>query len=164
MWDSWTLRQSERKCLIFSWTQDRIWYKGIPISRSEQFAHPYIGDTTAYLLFSYLYQGERNNFNFKKCFSFCHFLNSLGYELKWKESEDISDKPVWIGYSDSWPVFFHVALTIILTEWRTKYRRDMNLRDNDAKARAVDSLLNFETVPRAPTYHNWWVGIGSTRS
>uniref|UniRef100_A0A8C3HGX5 ATP binding cassette subfamily B member 6 (LAN blood group) n=1 Tax=Chrysemys picta bellii TaxID=8478 RepID=A0A8C3HGX5_CHRPI len=38
------------------------------------------------------------------------------------------------------------SLTIIITEWRTKYRRDMNSRDNEAKARAVDSLLNFETV------------------
>lgn len=39
------------------------------------------------------------------------------------------------------------ALTIFITEWRTKYRRDMNTRDNEAKSRAVDSLLNFETVP-----------------
>lgn len=38
------------------------------------------------------------------------------------------------------------ALTIIITEWRTKYRRDMNQQDNNAKTRAVDSLLNFETV------------------
>lgn len=39
------------------------------------------------------------------------------------------------------------ALTIFITEWRTKYRREMNARDNEAKSRAVDSLLNFETVP-----------------
>lgn len=38
------------------------------------------------------------------------------------------------------------ALTIIITEWRTKYRRDMNQQDNNAKSKAVDSLLNFETV------------------
>lgn len=38
------------------------------------------------------------------------------------------------------------ALTIIITEWRTKYRREMNTQDNNAKAKAVDSLLNFETV------------------
>lgn len=41
------------------------------------------------------------------------------------------------------------ALTIFITEWRTKYRRDMNTRDNEAKSRAVDSLLNFETVLEA---------------
>ena len=33
-----------------------------------------------------------------------------------------------------------------ITEWRTKYRREMNEKDNRAKAKAVDSLLNFETV------------------
>ncbi len=38
------------------------------------------------------------------------------------------------------------ALTIVITEWRTKYRRDMNTQDNNAKSKAVDSLLNFETV------------------
>uniref|UniRef100_A0A672YU02 ATP-binding cassette, sub-family B (MDR/TAP), member 6b n=1 Tax=Sphaeramia orbicularis TaxID=375764 RepID=A0A672YU02_9TELE len=36
--------------------------------------------------------------------------------------------------------------TVLITEWRTKYRRDMNTEDNNAKSRAVDSLLNFETV------------------
>lgn len=38
------------------------------------------------------------------------------------------------------------ACTILITEWRTKYRREMNEEDNRAKSRAVDSLLNFETV------------------
>lgn len=36
--------------------------------------------------------------------------------------------------------------TIAVTEWRTKYQRRMNLADNAQKTRAVDSLLNFETV------------------
>lgn len=40
----------------------------------------------------------------------------------------------------------YLSLTVIITEWRTKYRRDMNLLDNKANAMAVDSLLNFETV------------------
>lgn len=39
-----------------------------------------------------------------------------------------------------------LALTILVTEWRTKYQRRMNLADNAQKARSVDSLLNFETV------------------
>ena len=38
------------------------------------------------------------------------------------------------------------AATIIITEWRTKFRRDMNTKDNKAKQKAIDSLLNFETV------------------
>lgn len=40
----------------------------------------------------------------------------------------------------------YLAATIIVTEWRTKYRRQMNQKDNEANAKAVDSLLNFETV------------------
>lgn len=36
--------------------------------------------------------------------------------------------------------------TIIVTEWRTKYRRKMNLLDNAKSSKAVDSLINFETV------------------
>ncbi len=34
----------------------------------------------------------------------------------------------------------------MVTEWRTKYRRSMNLADNDQRTKSVDSLLNFETV------------------
>jgi len=34
----------------------------------------------------------------------------------------------------------------VVTEWRTKFQRRMNLADNAQKARSVDSLLNFETV------------------
>ncbi|VDM43841.1 unnamed protein product [Toxocara canis] len=40
----------------------------------------------------------------------------------------------------------YIALTIILTEWRTKFRRDMNERENTSRAIGVDSLLNYETV------------------
>ncbi|CAG8822582.1 14774_t:CDS:2, partial [Dentiscutata erythropus] len=36
--------------------------------------------------------------------------------------------------------------TIIMTEWRTKYRRLTNQLDNAMEAKAVDSLLNYETV------------------
>ncbi|KAJ3207824.1 ATP-binding cassette sub- B member 6, mitochondrial [Dinochytrium kinnereticum] len=40
----------------------------------------------------------------------------------------------------------YIGLTVAITEWRTKFRREMNELDNLARARAVDSLLNFETV------------------
>lgn len=43
-------------------------------------------------------------------------------------------------------LLFILAATIIITEWRTKFQRRMNLADNAQKARSVDSLLNFETV------------------
>lgn len=37
-------------------------------------------------------------------------------------------------------------MTIIITEWRTKFQRRMNIADNNMEARSVDSMLNFETV------------------
>ncbi|KAI8854972.1 hypothetical protein BC829DRAFT_378930 [Chytridium lagenaria] len=40
----------------------------------------------------------------------------------------------------------YIIVTIIMTEWRTGYRRTANALDNAMEARAVDSLLNFETV------------------
>ena len=43
-------------------------------------------------------------------------------------------------------ILFYIAFTILVTEWRTKYRRQMNERDTEANAKAIDSLLNYETV------------------
>lgn len=40
----------------------------------------------------------------------------------------------------------YVWFTFKITEWRVKIRRRMNEQDNDANQKAVDSLLNFETV------------------
>ncbi|XP_061841085.1 ATP-binding cassette sub-family B member 6 [Nerophis lumbriciformis] len=52
----------------------------------------------------------------------------------------------WFGLIVFVCMTLYLTLTIIITEWRTKYRRDMNQQDNNAKSKAVDSLLNFETV------------------
>ncbi|XP_060786157.1 ATP-binding cassette sub-family B member 6 isoform X1 [Neoarius graeffei] len=52
----------------------------------------------------------------------------------------------WFGLIVFICMFIYLTLTIIITEWRTKYRREMNMQDNNAKSKAVDSLLNFETV------------------
>ncbi|KAK6640025.1 hypothetical protein RUM43_008302 [Polyplax serrata] len=41
---------------------------------------------------------------------------------------------------------FYLAATIVVTEWRTKFQRAMNLADNATKAKCTDSLLNYETV------------------
>ncbi|KAF9359578.1 ATP-binding cassette sub- B member 6, mitochondrial [Mortierella sp. AD094] len=38
------------------------------------------------------------------------------------------------------------TVLIGVTEWRNRYRRVANALDNDARAKAVDSILNFETV------------------
>ena len=43
-------------------------------------------------------------------------------------------------------VVLYVWVTRAITEWRTKLRREMNDLDGKALHRAVDSLLNFETV------------------
>lgn len=40
----------------------------------------------------------------------------------------------------------YVIFTIFVTEWRTQYRRKMNELDSKANQRAIDSLINFETV------------------
>ncbi|KAI8820128.1 uncharacterized protein EV422DRAFT_531754 [Fimicolochytrium jonesii] len=40
----------------------------------------------------------------------------------------------------------YIYFTIVITEWRTHYRRIANMLDNAMEAKAVDSLLNFETV------------------
>jgi ABC-type transport system involved in Fe-S cluster assembly fused permease/ATPase subunit len=40
----------------------------------------------------------------------------------------------------------YVALTIRITEWRTRYYRAMNDSDREANSVGVDSLLNYETV------------------
>lgn len=41
---------------------------------------------------------------------------------------------------------FYTWFTFSVTEWRVKIRRQMNKEDTDANQKAVDSLLNFETV------------------
>ncbi|WP_413194772.1 ABCB family ABC transporter ATP-binding protein/permease [Pararobbsia alpina] len=40
----------------------------------------------------------------------------------------------------------YVVFTIKVTEWRTHFRRTMNELDSKANARAIDSLINYETV------------------
>src|SRR5437763_8019553 len=40
----------------------------------------------------------------------------------------------------------YIIATIGITEWRTQYRRTMNELDSKANTRAIDSLLNYETV------------------
>jgi ATP-binding cassette subfamily B protein len=43
-------------------------------------------------------------------------------------------------------LILYVAFTLGFTEWRVRFRRTMNETDQDASTKAVDSLLNFETV------------------
>jgi ABC-type transport system involved in Fe-S cluster assembly fused permease/ATPase subunit len=40
----------------------------------------------------------------------------------------------------------YIVFTIVVTEWRTQFRKQMNELDSNAHTRAIDSLLNYETV------------------
>jgi ATP-binding cassette, subfamily B, heavy metal transporter len=43
-------------------------------------------------------------------------------------------------------IALYIAYTLTITDWRVRYRREMNEKDAEANTKAVDSLLNFETV------------------
>ena len=43
-------------------------------------------------------------------------------------------------------VVVYIAYTMVVTEWRIRFRRLMNEADTSANTRAIDSLLNYETV------------------
>jgi len=43
-------------------------------------------------------------------------------------------------------VAVYIVFTLTVTEWRMKFRRTMNEMDSKANTRAIDSLLNYETV------------------
>jgi len=52
----------------------------------------------------------------------------------------------WFGAITLITLVVYVSFTIAITHWRLQYRRAMNESDARANARAVDSLLNYETV------------------
>ena len=40
----------------------------------------------------------------------------------------------------------YIAFTFLVTDWRVRFRREMNTRNSEANTKAIDSLLNYETV------------------
>ena len=40
----------------------------------------------------------------------------------------------------------YISFTVVVTEWRTQFRRQANEADSNAHTKAIDSLLNYETV------------------
>ncbi|MBL8325932.1 MAG: ABC transporter ATP-binding protein/permease [Rubrivivax sp.] len=50
---------------------------------------------------------------------------------------------VWITLT---ALAVYIVFTVSVTEWRTRYRREMNEFDSRANSRAIDALLNYETV------------------
>ncbi len=53
---------------------------------------------------------------------------------------------VWFAGITLIALAFYITFTVTVTEWRTKFRKEMNELDSSAHNRAIDSLLNYETV------------------
>jgi len=43
-------------------------------------------------------------------------------------------------------IVLYIAFTFSITDWRVRFRREMNERNSEANTKAVDGMLNFETV------------------
>ncbi len=52
----------------------------------------------------------------------------------------------WYSFVTGLSVAIYITYTALVTEWRLKWRRRMNETDQQANTRAIDSLLNYETV------------------
>ncbi len=53
---------------------------------------------------------------------------------------------IWFSVITLIALFIYVVFTVLVTEWRTHFRRTMNELDSKANTKAIDSLLNYETV------------------
>jgi ATP-binding cassette subfamily B protein len=53
---------------------------------------------------------------------------------------------VWFAWITLIALVFYISFTVLVTEWRTEFRKVMNELDSKAHSRAIDSLLNYETV------------------
>ena len=52
----------------------------------------------------------------------------------------------WFAWITLAALALYILFTVLVTEWRTKFRREANEFDSAAHSKAVDSLLNYETV------------------
>jgi ATP-binding cassette subfamily B protein len=66
---------------------------------------------------------------------FCLVLGYLAYAYD-----------MWFAIITLVALVLYIAFTVVVTEWRTHFRRTMNDMDSKANQKAIDSLLNFETV------------------
>lgn len=53
---------------------------------------------------------------------------------------------VWFSIITATALLFYIVFTVKVTEWRIQFRKNMNDLDSKANVRAVDSLINYETV------------------
>ncbi|MDP1649136.1 MAG: ABC transporter ATP-binding protein/permease [Rubrivivax sp.] len=52
----------------------------------------------------------------------------------------------WFAWITIAALVLYIVFTITVTEWRTQFRRQMNELDSAAHSRAIDALINYETV------------------
>ncbi|MDQ1817852.1 ABC transporter ATP-binding protein/permease [Massilia sp. CCM 9210] len=53
---------------------------------------------------------------------------------------------IWFSAITGVALVTYIAFTVIVTDWRTHFRRTMNELDSKASTKAIDSLINYETV------------------
>lgn len=53
---------------------------------------------------------------------------------------------IWFSVITATTLILYVVYTVMITDWRTNFRRVMNELDSEANTRAVDSIINYETV------------------
>ena len=53
---------------------------------------------------------------------------------------------IWFALITIMALVVYITFTVTVTQWRTQYRREANLIDSSAHSKAIDSLLNYETV------------------
>ncbi|MES2901705.1 MAG: ABC transporter ATP-binding protein/permease [Pseudomonadota bacterium] len=53
---------------------------------------------------------------------------------------------IWFSAITAVALVIYIAFTVIVTDWRTHFRRTMNDLDSKANTKAIDSLINYETV------------------
>lgn len=58
----------------------------------------------------------------------------------------LSKYDAWFAIIICITLFVYIGFTLAITEWRMTFRRTMNEMDSKANTRAIDSLLNYETV------------------
>jgi ATP-binding cassette subfamily B protein len=53
---------------------------------------------------------------------------------------------IWFSVITVCALVLYIAFTVFVTDWRTHFRRTMNDLDSKANTKAIDSLINYETV------------------
>jgi ATP-binding cassette subfamily B protein len=53
---------------------------------------------------------------------------------------------IWFAVITLAALVFYITFTVTVTEWRTRFRREANAQESAAHTKAIDSLLNYETV------------------